>query len=374
MERVQFKEVIEIFAHQVYPDIVVQNEIPRFNLLLDQDGLDLIKYVKDNPFDLHKYWTPDISDKDYELFLNKNNLDSKYPTIIVHDGYLFFELLTNIINKLLEVYDKRYKGDDGRIVANQLLSRIWLRIGIDDFNNVEAFLQRQLDFISDNTLDYFNKDIIDEFEGMKVICTNNLNQTYDESFRRMSFQIEDHDLAHINYEMRWENEKLICYIYAIQTNNNAKINKKIQRKLYKINAGINECDVHPNQILPLIYFVKIIDALGIHTIKIPTLQPFNYDYHVIMSQFEKERFSLAWPDALVKELDNPGNEVLKEEYQYELAFYEKTVDKEDTISKLRTEKLFALMERLMIHFPQIELINDLDIQDGTLIYKIKKSN
>ena len=41
----------------------------------------------------------------------------------------------------------------------RIMRYIWLRMGIEDINNVEDFLKKQLDFYKDITLDSSNKKV-----------------------------------------------------------------------------------------------------------------------------------------------------------------------------------------------------------------------
>lgn len=380
MRKVEIKEVIEIFVEFTLPSLKIENETPNFNIIMPEEGFEIIEYVKKHPFKLKDSWTPNITDECIEYLKIENNSDENNPTMIIKDVKLFFKYLTDIINTLGELQEKYNKSTNPRRNIMNVLSRIWLRMGLTDFEDVSSFLRKQLRFVQNIELDDLKEPkIMSEFMGFTVIAETHLNHTWDETNRSIHFTLkeenETHDLSKIHYEICEEDNEKVCYIYAVQNKENGKKSSKIQRKLYKLNKGLSkeECNVHPNQIAPLIIFVRLLNERGIYNIKIPTIQVLNYRYHELLSDREKERFKNNWPEDRIKQLyeENESDSINIREYEYELSWYNRVVDKADQISKLKTEKFYHLIERLNKYY-NLTQINDLDIQNGTINLILKQ--
>ena len=116
-------------------------------------------------------------------------------------------------------------------------------------------------------------------------------------------------------------------------------------------------------------FLKELKKKGIYKIKVPTLQVLNYRYHELLSEREKERFSLKWHKDLLDTYDE-WDEYRKTEYAYELEFYKNVVDNMDYISYLKTEKLFSIIEKA-VEKQELESLNDLDSGEGNLVFRLK---
>ena len=91
-----------------------------------------------NPFQMENAWTPDIKEKDIEFLKTQYYKDA--PTIYVKDHIHFFKCLTDIINHNIDLYQKYNDYRSARGYAISYLRRIWLRLGPNDLNNVENFL------------------------------------------------------------------------------------------------------------------------------------------------------------------------------------------------------------------------------------------
>lgn len=65
MRKIEFKELIEIFITGTIPSIGAENEIPRINIIFNNEGIELINSISKSPFILKNYWTPSISKENY---------------------------------------------------------------------------------------------------------------------------------------------------------------------------------------------------------------------------------------------------------------------------------------------------------------------
>lgn len=377
MRKIEFKELIEIFITGTIPSISAENEIPRINFIFNNEGIELINSISKSPFILKNCWTPSITKEDIERLKNLNK--SNYPNIEIDNPIEFFKLLTDIVNSQIRLYTSHNIHVSERNVCINVLLRIWLRMDKNDFRNINSFLKKELDFLNNNTLEKYNNREIDNYEGYKVTSLINVNETWDETSKSIYFILGDkdssHTVSHINYAIREENNEKVCYIYAVQSDLVKTTNKKIERKLYKLNKGIKVQDVHPNQVFPLIELMHLLNKEGITTIKVPKNQELNYEYHEILSKREEERFHLRWPKSLInKILSNNSQET---EYQRKLylldkTFYEHTVGKSSKIRELKTTKLFALLKRLSFHMPNFQLSGTDKTNNEILIYNLSK--
>jgi len=364
--KITFKETVELFINTIIYDIVNESEIPRINFIFNNDAYDLFYEVMKNPFKLDRGWTPDIKEED--IISLKNSINYNYSTIYVKDHIKFFTYLTEITNSNINQHNKYNLDKISRQYLLYTLKRIWLRMGPNDLNNIEDFLYRQLLFSRTDIFEEYkfrknNYHIINNYHNYKVIAVNSLNNTWDESTKCMSFEIltdsNYHNLPNIYYDTIYDT----CYIYALQNERKANKIKDIDKLLYKEFRGNSQ----PNKVYALKLFINMLKEKGIKTIKVPTLQILDYDYHKILSKKEKENFDRLWSNVSLKNLSIYE----KEQYESDLLWYSHIVDKEDTISKIKTEDLINLIYKIVNEDKELELLNDIDISD-TLDIKILK--
>lgn len=367
---VTFKETVELFLTTTIYDIVNETEIPRINFIFKNDAYDLFNHIKDNPLILNKGWKPSIQEKDI-IFL-KDSINYDYPTIYIKDHIKFFTYLTLITNNIIKQYNK-YNFD--RISRQQLiyiLKRIWLRMGPNDLNNIEEFLYKQLIFSSNDTFEEYKFDIknahfIDNYHDYKVTVENGLNNTWDESTKYISFKILTENISHDLPKIYYDVFNNCCYLYAIQNDKKANKNPEINKLIYKEFRGNSQ----PNKVYALKLFINMLKKKGFKTIKVPTLQVLNYDYHKILSNKEKEIFKKYWTSDYIKNLTQYEEEI----YIENLNWYNHVVDKEDTISKIKTEDLIKIVYRIVNEDKELYITNDIDTSDTIDIkinYNIKK--
>lgn len=399
---VELKETVERFLIDTLPYIRGNYEVPQFNMVFPKEVFSLFEDITKSSSEQKTTWKPYLYQESINQLKQMSQFNNELPTIIVHNSSLFFKYLTDITNSLVALYQKYHIDSSTRELHIQVLRRIWLRMGPDDFNQVEIFLERQLTFLQNNILDNYQKETtIGNYCGYDVKAAVRLNETYDESTRCMQLKVYDkennyHSLANIYYDISNDGTQNICYIYAIQ--NDRKRNKipKVERCLYKINKGVldeetkeyldyknqlnpyypeNISDVQPNQIVSLIYFLKILNQNNISKIKVPILQVLSYDYHIILSNQMKIDFPKTWtPEAIedLKTATGDRKQWLEETYLYDKEWYEHIVDKEDLISKNKSETLIRIIRRASFHNPGIEICNEPFLQGDYLDIKLNK--
>ena len=365
VKKIDFKELVQIFLNSSIKDIKSETETPNINFKFEEDGFELFKSIVENPYVKNDYWVPPAEEKDIE-FLRYHN-DDDVPTIYINDSIRFFEYLTNITNSQIELNTEYGINLDPRGVAINILKRIWLRMGIEDIENIDNFLNKQLQFLTNRLLDTHNPEKIGLLDDYEILMNSKLNATYDETTRSMIFTIQNnensYELPHILYDI---DDNGICYIYAIQSSKSNK-DKKIERRLYKLNKNIENPNVHPSKVYALLLFINELKKKGITKIRIPSIQILSYRYHELLS--EKARINLE--KAKMEYESNPNEEYFKEKYEAAKEWYNSSYEKQDIINYLKTEELMNIAHRILKHDESIEIVEELNDQKDYLGMQIK---
>ena len=351
--------VIECFIMNVIPSINEESEVPGLNFIFNEEGINYINSII-------KY---------------EPNYNNNFNCIKINNAEKFFSLLTDICNEQTKLENDYGYYFTATYKTPIFLRRIWLKMGIIDFECIESFLEKQLEFIKRRDFDK-PKAIMpyDNYMNYKVYYKTGINNTYCESTRKILFCLgeEDcHDLPSILYDILEEDNEKICYIYAIQNEKTKNRNKSIERSLYKINKNHDDIAlIHPNFTTSMLIFIDLLKKNDIYKIKVPLLQVLSYDYHVLLTDYTINYFKNKWT---IEEIDNMNlyklydlkkyNSKLKE-YEMDKTFYKNCVHKEELISKNKTDNLINLMNFLS-ELNEIE-INSYDIDD-TININIKNN-
>jgi len=371
-DQIAYKELVEIFLSDTVPEIAGEYEVPKFNIIFDEEAYQYFYYVLKHPYGT----ISTVREKHIKQLMSLNGDDS-CPTIVVKDFQMFFYNLLEIINRQIRLYALYEEPRNARDLCMFYLRRVWLRMTPGDFCNVEKFLDRELSFIKNYSFDYLMlKRKITEFYGNDLYMALRLGTTFDESTRQMTFflQTKDkkrHDLPYIHYGVTEENGKKVCYIFGVQNDFFRKRIPKVERTVYKLNQGISEENVHPSRVLVLKLFLEFLRKNGITHIKVPLLHVLNYRYHEIYSEHIKDQYKV-WDQDRIDGFQYLRSHRLKEEirkYENAQIDYIRFVDKQDLISKLKTENLIQLFMEMLNQDSEFELVNDLDNNDGCLDFR-----
>lgn len=370
--KVEFKEVVELFINNIIYEIKNECETPRFNIIFKENGYDLFYEIMKNPFRKEGFYTPNIIEKDIKTLEKLNNKD--LPTIYVKDHFKFFYYLTEITNNLIVLYNRFNEEKSARNLSIQLMKRIWLRMNSNDFNDVESFLEKQLDFIKNDFFHgYINGKTINNFLNYTITAKNYINPTWDESNMSMHFTIYNQTNYHTLPRILYDIKDNTCYIYGIQTNKFGNKDREIEKIIYKNYRGNNQ----PNKVLAMKLFINLLKENGITTIKVPTLQVLSYSYHEILSKKQKIKFSKKWTKERLDNFKNLSEVELKWElleYEADKKWYLNIVDKEDFISKIKTEDFINLIYRIINEDNDLHLESDLFTSDYLKVKINKKIN
>ncbi len=367
-EQLHFKEAVTLFLDRTLSDLHDNSEIPALNFIFPESAFKLFEYIKNHPYEQEGYWIPPLYDRDIEKAKIENNSNPNNPTIIIHNPKRFFELLTDITNSMINQKNKYWGTTSPRAVFIRDIKRIFLRMSPKDLDNIEEFLQLQLDFLKSETLDFYVKNNVEigNYEGYRLYTAKEDNAAWCETSDKMTFFLKgDNDdyytLPSIYFATREEEGKTVCYIYAIQNERQRNTDKKIQRKLYKLNDGIENPDVNPGAVLSLKTFIDILKNNGITKIKIPRKQVLSYRYHELLSIQTKKAFEEKYTPERLEYINNLlPYEKDKElaEYEWQKNWYSHVVGKQDFIEEAKTIGLMKIFARVKNQFGILELINN----------------
>ena len=313
--KIDIRETIELFINRTVNDLNSNEEVPRLKFVFNEKDREIFETVMKYPYKEDGWTTPSIKQKDIDKVMAPADYTCDF--INVPDALIFFKYLTDITNSQLRLYEEFNEPRIAREHCMCIMKRLWLRMGPNDFNNIEGFLDRELKFVRDEILnEYRFETSITDYYGYPVKAEIKANRSWDESTRRMTFKIEQdsknyYTLPSVLYDI-YDNT---CYIYAIQNERSIKSNRitKIERLLYRLNKDVENPTVHPSKVLSLILFINVLKEKDIKTIKVPTLQVLSYSYHEILSNNLKESFPKKWTLKNIKKTKH--NDYLKEKYE-----------------------------------------------------------
>lgn len=376
-ETLDFKEAVSLFLERTMTDLKNGSEIPPLNIVFPESAFKLFEYIKNHPYEKEGVYIPSLYDSDIEKAKIENNSDPNLPTIKIHNPVKFFELLTSITNAWQAQKNKFWGSYHPRALFIQNIKRLFLRMSPSDINHIEDFLEKQLSFLQDSTFDEYAKENVHytDYEGYRLHTSLEEAASWCEAPYKMTFYLkgtnsEYHTLPSIYFGITEENGEKVCYIYAIQNERHRATNKHIQRKLYKLNSGVENPDVNPASILSLNTFINLLKEKGISNIKVPGLQVLSYKYHEMLSEKTKQDFAKEYSKENLEYINNLNSydkERKLEEYEWQKIWYAHVVDKQDFISEAKTEGLFRIFRRVSEQFDSIRILTTPFVEDENLI-------
>ncbi len=362
LRKIDIQDVIEIFLRYTIHEIKEEKEVPNINFHFQKDGYLLF-------FKMLNTWKDNTNHNYYDdiVFLMQHSKDDCI-TLNIHNSMQFFNYLKDIINETIRVSYQYGDNVNPYVTATYLLRRIWLRLGINDIENMQEFLAKQLSFIQNRTFDTLDDKRVNTFKDYDVLMRTKVNDLWDETTRRMVFTLQKdndiYELPHILYDI---DGNTTCYIYGVQSSQNEK-SKKIVRALYTLNKGILNPCVHPSKVCALLLFMAELEKVNINKIIVPSMQVLSYHYHELLSIEAKKNYQ----EILEEYALNPDDSYLKNRCEYIKNWYLHVYEKEDKISYLKTEELLYLVYRLLEHKDNMEITNEINLQGDSLNIKIKK--
>ena len=309
-----------------------------------------------------------------------NNRDEDITYIKIDNTYRFFYLLSKIYNSFSIIQNT---------AARDLLRSIWLRMNVDDINHVNAFLDKQLQFMYGNSLFDEKYQTFEYYDKYKLVYEDKKNEDCFETNRHLeiSYINKDHSgnkkekekysLPVVHYAISYENGNPVCDIYGIQTLKEQRKDDSVIDTVKQDKKPLRNGNVSPEFVLALKKFIDIIESYGVTDIRVPLIQVFNYQYHEYLSKAIERDYMDYSDEEKAKydemlENDDLTSSVLC--YLHTKNSYVRFVDKEDIISKNKTERLidtFMIMEE---KYHNIAFLNEPFIEGDTLLIKINKES
>ena len=370
-------EVAQNFVIHNYGNLISGEKIPPIKFKFGEDGYQIFNYLKENPIPnpcINKV-VESIDQSQIDEIRNVFDQVLEDDIIIdVPDAYSFFKQLSLIANMY---YQKSYYENPQTLGNNFFSDALWVRMTPQDFYNIGSFLEKQIEFLYSTYSNNFltNLDEV-EYDKYLIKCSNEFNKDdMFETYSRMCFKVYDKEDENISYELPSihygvvnKDSKKTCYIYGIQNMARGIQDKKIARSLYQLNKGIENPSIHPSFILAMKTFIDILKNNNINSIRVPLLEVLNYDYHRLFSKKYKKTYPKKWFSKMesIIDVDNPEQ---MENYICIKRIYDNYVDKEDMISKSKTEVFASIFYRLQEQFDDI----DIEVKDFELVITHKKN-
>ncbi len=249
-----------------------------------------------------------------ELFSDRNN-----ATLVLKNDDEFFELLDEYL--MLEINANRrtmkFIGKDTyRYKVKLLITYLFANASTEEFLNPNDMLRRKIAFLEDDSFSYLDDGKIVEvgnaIDGADICLKRSLHSVFMETSYKLEMSFIKNEIdeklmvpfADISYRVIQEGTEKVCYIYSVMKPKvkdlsplEEKLNKKINRTLYKLNEGIleqeseefkaykrGEDDYYPSNIsdvtqsfvLASTSFISLLQKEGITKVKIVPYLPVRY--------------------------------------------------------------------------------------------------
>lgn len=316
------------------------------------------------------YFYTRIPQKNLELISDdKVNGSLMVPTLYVRDCEKFEQLLVKYVNKALEFYDdsnfceELLTGnfiDEGKGVSKEkvILTLLWANATIEDFQNPCDFLRKRINFFDLGEFSKYSESQIvgySEIFGTDIECSIKKSKIESETpYFLQTFLLSPEDGKRI-YEfpkVYFGVSEGIANIYAIQSGKNRLIDKKIERKMYKVNEGLdvkediydnygfaNLKDVTPSFLVVANILMGLIKNQGIQKVNVVSILVSRWNAKIRMMDFKKDFFSKRGytPEGI--------NDLLNEYY-----------DKTKSIQINLTDKFLRTFRRLGYHHSSVGIV------------------
>jgi len=352
------KNVVQFFANEI---------IPSFS---DENSTDV---------DLKFEFTEEKAQKLFDKFYSNNKTSDNMNTIKVKDHIKFFNLLKDLYECEIDYYEKFQNQPYDLYRMKSFFKDLWLRLTNLDFEDIESFLEKQIEMYKDKTFENYNEEktlcSLNEVADLVLSVKNRNANTWDESPYELCFRLYDdyyidsnynkvfYELPKVRYGIYEHDGNKVCRLGSIQsttldyeTDEYAK--KKINRLKYKIIDNKEDFEgIEPNKVLSFMLFLKMLKNNGIDKIEIPALYILDYNYHLKMDK--------VIDDKIKEHGDKKGNisVTIKD-------FYDAYYGKEDIISKSKSEDLFRIGLKAKDYMDEIEVLD----MDNRILLDISKIN
>lgn len=282
----------------------------------------------------------------FDTAYNQNFIQGAYPVLQIRDRKQFVDKVTEYI-ECLQTVPSRYKLE----IVNLFSDATW-----EDFRRPIEYINRRISFVKNPLLEDGTIKGIETLDGadIKFEVKRYIHET---PYCFKSYVTKDDDvyeLPTISYGIEGDT----CYVYAIQNYQksiNTQFQKRIKRRLYRLNDGLVPTDnpedilnVSPAAVLCLSVFLNELQKHGIKKIIAIAFLPIRYNSKKEAIQLEIDYRAKNWSEQ--------DRLQLKEEKRQEHL----------RIQNNLTQKFIRSFNRLTFHFPNIEITAFPWIEDENL--------
>lgn len=303
--------------------------------------------------------------------VRKKYMNTLIPCLKMSDRERLVEVVEEYLDTAKCFYDE-LDYDRVEDVDKYTIATVLSNLAMDDFDNSVSFFQRRIAFLQDKTLSYFKncRDIgySEIFDANIEIELRNesifMETPYSLYINLVKYTSSGRKLSYPLPVLRFGIDKDKAYFYAIQKDQAEEMpidkeyvafSKKIRRKMYRVNAGIdigdngmdNLHEVSPWALIALTICLGLLRNVGINDIVVYPILINRYNANIIYSQEELKRF------------ENKNDDIYKDIKEH-LLFIRDNID---SIQKNITDKFIRTFRRIGYHFPGIE-VNDFPVFVG----------
>lgn len=340
------RDIKEYFATAVVKYFVDSDSFPNLNFSFDEEEKkdDFFNMYFDNTLTKNKAYKSLNESGEYQIRIR--NFDS------------FFDKLKTYCEKELELSLNvgNYRQTYNFVV--EIIANIFLRATVDDFNDIDLFLDKQIEMLNINELSDFlveqefgNINFLDD-----LVLSAKLRDAYvfDENSLEMVMRLTDREtdevieLPLVRFGIYNKDEKRICSIGSIQNkflSDDSKINAGKKEIISQISRK-DRWGMESKKIISLLTFMFIMNKYNINDFEIHGLNILDYRYHELLSEYKKKIFEEYYP---------VGNGVPTDEIDYfcymkDKKELERYYQKEETIVELKTTKLFEFVYNVLQYY------------------------
>ncbi len=312
------------------------------------------------------YFDDDIK---YKTIFSIINVDYSKPVIEVSDYKRLFTLIYNVGRKYWN--EDRVCGYMNSI--GNIFKMLIIRMTPDDFKHPEDFFERQYKILIDSTFDDYNAGIyydqgkylesVSFYDGLNIKGYNLRTSMNNECSNEFYFEVSDgtyvYELPRVRYGIYDNNGLKTCEIGSIQSKSSRddkmvenELSKRLRLSRTSINKKVSDSElldsIEPNKLISLILFVKLLYERGIFNISVPSMYVLDLDFHEQLYMLEKHNFRKKYGVHKIRNNDN---------YNKEFRELIKKENNSEFISKTKTTDFIRLFDRLVYHFPNIDITN-----------------
>ena len=329
-------------------------------------------------FIYNTYFFTKIPERGIELVSdNFLNDDLIVPTLVIDNCCLFEELLVEYVEKALLFYDssnfcEEVLGNDlGNGICREkvIMTLLWSNATVGDFQDPCSFLRKRIAFFDMQDFDLYKAPRIvgySEVLDADIMCCVKKAKFESET----PYYLESFLLNSVDGERIYEFPRVyfgVCnknaYVYAIQNSKNKFINdkfiKKIERKMYKVNDGLdvngdtydnygvgNLKDITPSFLIAANIFSGLLRNFDINKLNVISILVSRWNAKILTIDSRRNLL-------LKKGVDNEEINLMVED------FYNKSIMLQTNL----TDKFLRVFRRLEYHHSGIDILNypmDLD--------------